>query len=359
MSDRAVVAQWLSVQAGWCRSLGSPLYASLLERAAGDVEQGGLCWDVLRERAADEGEKGGSALALRFMASVHRLVLRGDAPELAAHSPSVGGSVGDEDDTWRSFVDVVRDHADELRVLVARPCPTNEVGRSAAVVGGFLTVASETGLPLRVLEIGGSAGLNLRWDHYRYEAGPSVWGDPSSPVRFDDVYEGTTPPPFEGEALVAEREGCDLDPIDPSTEDGRLALRSFVWADQVRRLRLLEGALEIAARVSATVDRADAVEWTRDRLAVPRDGVATVLFHSVVMDQVPLAARTAIRTSIEEAAARATDDAPLAWLRMEGSYSYARLRFQPHEVWLTTWPGGNERKVADTGAHGMPVRWIP
>jgi hypothetical protein len=33
------------------------------------------------------------------------------------------------------------------------------------------------------------------------------------------------------------------------------------------------------------------------------------------------------------------------------------LRFLPHEVWLTTWPGGEERKLADTGAHGRPVRW--
>jgi hypothetical protein len=76
------------------------------------------------------------------------------------------------------------------------------------------------------------------------------------------------------------------------------------------------------------------------------------------MDQLPLAARTRVRTVIEEAGGRATPDAPMAWLRMEGKYSYALLRFLPHEVWLTSWPGGEERKVAETGAHGKPVRWM-
>jgi hypothetical protein len=34
-------------------------------------------------------------------------------------------------------------------------------------VGAFLLLARETGMPLRILEVGASAGLLLRWDHYR------------------------------------------------------------------------------------------------------------------------------------------------------------------------------------------------
>jgi hypothetical protein len=37
------------------------------------------------------------------------------------------------------------------------------------LIGGFLRVAAMTRRPLRLLEVGSSAGLNLRWDHYRYE----------------------------------------------------------------------------------------------------------------------------------------------------------------------------------------------
>ena len=51
------------------------------------------------------------------------------------------------------------------------PPQTNEVLRSAALLGGFLTVAEETGLPLRCLELGSSAGLNQSWDAYGYRLG--------------------------------------------------------------------------------------------------------------------------------------------------------------------------------------------
>jgi len=350
------VATILRDQAGWCRRLDSPLYAALLERAADDALAGGPTVEVLSD-GSEAREDGDGALALRFMAAVHRLVLGGRAPELAAFYPSTGGSALSVDQVWLAFRDTLKANAPELRDLVAKPCQTNEAGRSAALLGGFLTVARDTGLPLRIVEIGASAGLNLRWDRFHYRAGDRSWGDPSSPVRLEDVYEGDHLPPFEVEAAVAERIGCDLDPIDPTSDEGALALRSSLWADQVRRFRILEGALEVARAVPVTVERADAAEWLSDRLGQPATGMATVVFHSVAMFHATQEARNRILSTFQEAGARATADAPLAWLRMEGGYSYALLRLTPHEVWLTTWPGGEERRLATAGAHGKPVRW--
>ena len=43
---------------------------------------------------------------------------------------------------------------------------------------------SETGRPLRLLEIGASAGLNLRFDRYRYEQDDEAWGPRDSPRGF-------------------------------------------------------------------------------------------------------------------------------------------------------------------------------
>ena len=355
-AGRAAVAKLLRDQAGWCRILESTLYADLLERAAEDALEDGPTLRVLEgqtgEREADSG-----ALALRFMASVHRLVLQGRVQDLVPFYPSVGGSAGFGDGVWPAFRRTLEENADELRRLVTRPCQTNEAGRSAALVGGFLTVARDTGMPLRILEIGASAGLNLRWDRFFYRAGERSWGDPASPVQLEGVYAGEGIPPFEVRASVAERAGCDLDPIDPTSEEGRLALRSSVWADQVRRFRILDGALEVARDVPVTVERADASEWLPARLAEPAEGVATVVFHSVAMVHASLEARNGILLALQDAGARATGRAPMAWLRMEGGYSYALLRPTPHEVWLTTWPGGEERRVATSGAHGKPVRW--
>ena len=177
-------------------------------------------------------------LPLRLMGGVHRLVLTGEAPALARFYPSVGGNADPEAPGRRSGT-CSREARDRIRDEIEAPVQTNEVARCAGLLGGFLTVAGRTGLPLRVLEIGASAGLNLNWDRYRYESGGRSWGPSSSPVRFSGfVEQGDLP--FDVDATVIERRGCDLSPLDPSSEHDRLALRSLVWPDQVERFRMLE-----------------------------------------------------------------------------------------------------------------------
>ena len=157
----------------------SPLYVALLEAAADDLDAGGPTWELLAERA---GDSWGSVVPLRLMAAVHRLVLSGAAPELAAFYPSAGGSAP-VDGAWPVFRRLLAERAAVLRPLVARPLQTNEVGRCAALLAGFAAVARDTGLPLRVLELGASAGLNLNWDRYRYERPGAAFGPAGSPVR--------------------------------------------------------------------------------------------------------------------------------------------------------------------------------
>jgi hypothetical protein len=72
--------------------LGSPLYSYLLDRSAVDTQDGGQAYSVLEGHASDPP---GSALALRLMGAVHRLVLENRAPSLAVHYPSAGGEPRD------------------------------------------------------------------------------------------------------------------------------------------------------------------------------------------------------------------------------------------------------------------------
>src|SRR5262249_25421246 len=155
------------------------------------------------------------------------------------------------------------------------------VGRCAALLGGFLEVARRTGLPLRLLEIGAAGGLILRWDQYRYEANDGGWGNPDSPVRICGAFEDLHPP-FDGQVKITERRGCDASPIDPGTEEGRLTLKSYVWPDQVERFHQLAAAIEVAGRVPAKVEQANAAEWVEGALAGGVSGVATVVYHSIV-----------------------------------------------------------------------------
>jgi hypothetical protein len=326
--------------------LGSELYGELLDCAAVDLEAGGVTWRVLEGREADPP---GSARALRFLGTVHRLALEGRAPELAALYPSCGGEALGAG-LWPAFVRTVEAHQAELRELATRPVQTNEVGRSTALVGGFLEVARRTELPLRILELGASAGLNLRWDHFRFEARGATWGEPGSPVRLCD-FNTDTPPPFDTGAMVVERAGCDARPIDPATDEGRITLMSYVWPDQTHRLRLLRGALVVAERVPARVDRADAVDWLSSGLETVGEGAATVVFHSILLPYLSEDARAHLRELMHEAGERATASAPIAWLRMEPAGEVANVH-------LTLWPGGDERLVATAGYHGRAVRWL-
>jgi hypothetical protein len=344
---REHVAWQLRVQAVACEVMGSPLYAELLDAAAADAAAGGPTWEVLRDEVAPGR---GDALALRFMAAVHRLVLTRQAPALAVHYPSVGGAAGSEG-AWAAFRRTLEGQVQTLRALVALPCQTNEVGRTAALVGGFLEVAAVTGMPLRVLEVGASAGLNLRWDRFRYSGGGATWGPADSTVRLTGYWD-VPPPHTDAQVVVVERRGCDLHPVDPRSAEGRLALTAAVWADQVERFERLRGALAITAEVPAHVDRASAPEWVEGQLAASPADVATVVYHSIVEEYLPGGARARFHAVVREAGERARPDAPLAWLRLE---PISELR--AHGLTLTTWPGGRERILATCGAHGTDVVW--
>jgi len=336
------VAERLRIQAGYCEQLGSSLYAGLLERAAEDFGAGGPVAAVL---AGHEDDPADSMLALRLMGAVNRLVLRGAAPALAE---LYAGAARDPGAEWAEFRAVVEREAGALRELVELPVQTNEVGRCAALLPGFLAVASEAGLPLRLLEVGASAGLNLRWDSYRYRGGEFAWGPAGSPLSLDFELTGEVRPQPPAKVEVAERRGCDAAPVDPATAAGRETLLAYVWPDQTARVERLRAALELAPRVAVAVDRQGAAAWIERRLADPAAGRVTVVFHSIVMQYLGEAERAAFESHLGDAAARASDEAPLAWLRMEPADELAEVR-------LAVWPGGEDRLLCRAGYHGSPM----
>ncbi len=365
----------LEHQRASCARLGSALYADLLVGIAEDVAEGGVCAAVLGPHG---GDPFATALPLRFLGAVHRLALEGKAPALARHYPSTGGTPGS--DLVVDFVASVAERRAEVEARLGDTVQTNEVGRSAVLAPGYALVARRSGLPLRVLELGASGGLNLRWDHYWYDTGETTFGDPASEVRFVGAWQaragglpdlrGAAGP--EGEAAVretavretavggdavaetgirvVERAGCDRHPLDVTTEEGRLTLRSYLWPDQVQRRERLEAAFAVAARVPAPVEEEDMGAWVDQRLAEPVDGVVTVLVHTIMWQYVARESRQRMRTALHRAGERATPDAPVAWLRFEPAGPVGDLR-------LTWWPGGGETVLATAEYHGPPVYW--
>jgi len=352
LHSREAGALQLTTQAPWCHALGSPLYGALLERAALDCGEGGVVWSILE---GQENEPLSAAVALRFMGAVHGLVLAGEAPELARHYPSCGGTVGNLEQAWQAFRQTLLDNEERLRRLARLPVQTNEVGRSAVLLGGFLTIAERTSLPLRLLEIGASAGLNLRWDRFRYETADAAWGDARSPVRFERVFEDVHPSLATRVEVVA-RVGCDVQPLDPGSEDGQATLRAYLWPDQTARRRRLDGAIEVAAALPVTVERIGAGDFLARELAGRVPKMATVIFHSIMIQYVPKEERRRVFETIRAAGERADADAPLAWLRFEPAKGDGGDWI--HRLDLTLWPGGEEMMLATASPHGPPVKWM-
>ena len=341
----------LRAQAEQCALHGSPLTAALLYGAADDYDHGGPTADLLRPHADDPS---GTVPSLRLAGALHRLVLERKAPELALHYPSVGGTAGVHD-LWPVVRRAIAEHLEELRAGVRRPVQTNEVGRSAVLFGGLLHVAAQTGKPLRLLEIGASAGLNLLVDRFAYDVSDgAALGDPASPVRLHRPWHRPFPP-YDVPMDVRERHGCDPAPLDPRNAADRLTLTSYVWPDQVERFERLRGALDIAAEHGVAVERLTASAFLARELAEPRPGIATVVWHSVVWQYLDPDERAAVRRLLRDARARATEDAPLAHLSLEPErVGDGQFRFQ---VQLRTGPGETTRLLAECKGHGPPVVW--
>jgi hypothetical protein len=343
------VVEAFRTQAAACESLGSPMYGELLARLADDLDAGGPTGRVLRGHEDDPGPSG---LALRLAGSLHRLVLAGAAPELTAYYPTVGG-------TWTSdgvaaVLDLLERRAADVRPLLEHAPQTNEVGRSAALLGGLLRVA-RTPLPVRLFEIGASGGLNLWADRFRYtdDAGGG-WGDPRSPVLLEGAWEGSALG-RKGSVAVVERGGCDVHPVDASTEDGRLTLTSYVWPDMTARHARLAGAIALAREEPVRVEQKDAASYVEGLDLAP--GRLTVLWHSVMWQYVPREQQERITARLAELGKQAREDTPLAHLFAEPTRRTPQDR---HRFWVVAqvWPGDGERTFLGLMApHGVPVTW--
>jgi len=352
MSDYAAVADVLKLQAGACAAMGSPFSGALLGHAAEALPEDPSLQTAFQPWA-EAGRKAifDDAAALRWLGALHDAVLEAPDSPLADAYPGIGRA-GDPGRAWPLVHAFVRDHAARVADFMRHEPQTNEVRRSAVLLPGFLTVAAETELPLRILELGASAGLNQLWDQRRYRLGETLrWGPGDAPVTIDADWRGGAPP-LDAPVQVIERAACDRSPVPLTDPVQRRRLRAYVWPDQADRLERLDAAVAQALAAGSTVEREDAVVWA-GRNAAPRSGVASVVFHSVFFQYMPAESQAALIQTLGDFGAQASPDAPLGWLRMEpalGSPGRMELR-------LTLWPDGRERVLAAAHPHGAWVEW--
>ena len=353
----------IAQQAVWCRE-PAPFCARVLERSrvwlTGPAPAQAKAAAVL---AAVSPDPLAAAVALRWLSGLHHVALQGLQP-WAALWPPAASMLGDR------ALDAALDDAIAtawaqqrplLQAALARPPQTNEVQRSAALLPGLLHVAAQTGLPLALVEIGASAGLNLWCDKYRHDHGSWAWGPTKSALTLHADWRGPTPP-LQAPLQIVRRAGCDAAPVDLAQPDEALRLASFVWADQRERLARLRAAQQVAAAhggaQGVAVQPARAADFLRQQLPQRRTGEALVLMHSVVWQYIAAEEQADVMAQMQAAGRRASITSPLAWLRLEppapdqAVQLRCRLRRGGQE-------DGTDVLLACCHPHGSWIEWLP
>jgi hypothetical protein len=353
MADFDAVTDVLKMQGAACAALGSPFSGGLLERAAealpheASLQLAFAPWAGAGRRAVFD-----DAAALRWLGALHDHVREAPDSDLGRTYPR-DGRLGEAAAAWPHALAFGHDQAERLAAFMCHEPQTNEPRRSAVLLPGFLEVAAATRLPLRILELGASAGLNQLWDRRRYRFGEMfAWGPADARVVIDADWRGEMPT-VNGPVTVAARGACDRSPVVLADPVQRRRLGAYVWPDQFDRLARFEAAVSDALEAGVTVEAEDAVVWTR-REAAPRPGVATVVFHSVFFQYMPPESQAALVEALATHGAAARPEGPLAWLRMEPAKDNPAVM----ELRLTLWPDGAERLLATAHPHGAWVEWV-
>jgi len=282
-----------------------------------------------------------------FFGAVHYLLLRGAGHALARLYPSLNGGRDVAEDPYPAFRDFCLANADAINDLIRRrTVQTNEVGRSSALQRGFAVVARRTGLPLALLEIGASAGLNLIGDRYRYSYGELEMGDPTAGVHIECRLRGELKPPL-GIAPVAWRLGIDRNPIDTRDADQALWLRALVWPDQPWRAELLLAAIDCARDDPPRVVRGDALDLLPEALAAAPPEAAVCVYSSFTLYQL----RPPETERLESLLADAGGRRPIHRLSLEWNPAdrpYLELRD----------PAGDRVRLAAAQDHGQWLEWL-
>jgi hypothetical protein len=244
-----------------------------------------------------------------LLAAVHYLLLGGlDHPLAEVYAGRSGADPGP------LFRQLCLDHRQELlAVMATRRTQTNECGRSA-VIGPALTLAAGEG-PVALVDVGASAGLNLRCDRYRLDYGDhGATGPADAAVRIECRVVGGRPPIAPVLPAIVDRVGIDRSPIDVGDDDDARWLLACVWPD-TGRLARTASAIEEARRQPARIVTGDAVDTLPGVVA----GLPAGALACVVTTWVLAYFSAADRQRFVDALDQLGRSRPVAWIVADGA----------------------------------------
>ena len=261
-----------------------------------------------------------------FFGAVHALLLSsvranananaGADHDLARYYPSiVGAQALPPQGAGPALEAFCAEHEPELAHLIeTRLVQTNHVQRSLGLRLGLAAIRRHTTAAVHLVEIGASAGLNLRHDRYGYRVGGGRFGDTASPVQVSAQWlGGSGVPDLDAVPRVLDVTGVDLHPLDAANVDHRRWLEALVWPENRRQAELLSAALDVVVADPPRLLAGDAVDLCPALDAELPADEPVVVFHSATRIHVPVPRQAAFDAAIADLG-RAR---PLYWLALE------------------------------------------
>lgn len=337
-----------------CQRDGMPMYARLCEYAAADSFV-----LALLDRA-----RPGQARPVLLLAAAQRVLFDHPSHPLAQYYPSVSGSPVASGDPGPTFAAFLREHAGAVGELIAtRATQTNEVNRSVAVAAVLREATVDLpSAPIALVELGPSAGLNLRADTYAIElAGRGLHQATGSEVRLVCQLVGGGVPGLDRPLPpVVDRVGLDLHPIDVRTDRDDLRwLEACLWPEQTERLVRFRAAVAAARRDPPRLVQGDLLDDLPALLDALPAGAHAFVFHSWVLTYVARERRPALL----DALAAAAQHRAVSWFSAEAPTVVPGLAAPeiPDDgttvLGLTTWREGATRTRVLGTCHPH-LRWL-
>lgn len=346
-----------------------PLYRHLTERSAVDDEVVGR----LLLAAPDDRHP-----TLLF-ASVHdHLLAVSDAeveplcgwyPSVSPEARPVGSGA---DDPWPHFRRLVLDQPEIEQSVSTRGTQTNEVGRCSTTLLALDLVHRDVDRPIGLVEVGASAGLNVRLDAYGYawtaESGDVTALRADRSVRLTSRWRGPHHPPAPTAGpVIGHRIGIDREPVDVTDPVAVRWLIACQWPEQIERLERCRAALADAADDPPEVCRGDILDEVAGLVMAVPSACHPVVLSTWVLAYLGVAGQRAFLAALDRVAAErdltlVLQEEPSAApgldlpVRPDG-----RIRTGPTALCRFDWRDGVRSapvRLADQHPHGTWAEWF-
>ncbi|MGX9135908.1 DUF2332 domain-containing protein [Rummeliibacillus sp. JY-2-4R] len=188
------------------------------------------------------------------------------------------------------FKEFVLSNQEKLKQLFqSKLVQTNEVRRCAYLYPMFADIYEKHQMPLALIEIGTSAGLQLGVEQYHYVYNEKIQaGNPDSLLTIYSQNRGKVlPTSIFNIPVVQTRIGMDLNPIDLKNEEELKWLHALIWPEHHERKELLNKAATIIKNLDIQFVSGDAVKQIESICDQIPFNQLIVIFHTHVANQIP------------------------------------------------------------------------